>query len=151
MRIHLLATEEQFDDARHVEKVLESEGSGDVSIACWEPGQISPYHCHPQATEIYLCVVGGGTMRTPVSSAVLAPGSLVVHPEGELHEYENGSQRSVLFRVRYGEAVIGRELAWRGHPDWHQLPADARYFEQHPPGAATDQPAPSVGTGAEPV
>jgi hypothetical protein len=38
---------------------------GDVTVACWEPGQISPYHCHPEATEIYFCFSGGGTMRTP--------------------------------------------------------------------------------------
>lgn len=150
MRVHLLAVEERFDVARHVEKVLEVQGSGDVSVACWEPGQISPYHCHPRATEIYLCVAGGGTMRTPVSREVLAPGSLVLHPEGELHEYENGSQRSVLVRVRYGEDVMGRELAWRGNPDWRQLPDDARYFEQHPAAAPADQPPPTIGPGAEP-
>ena len=40
---------------------------GDVTVACWEPGQISPYHCHPFATEIYFCFSGGGTMRTPLA------------------------------------------------------------------------------------
>ena len=37
---------------------------GDVTIACWEPGQVSPNHCHPFATEIYFCFEGGGTMLT---------------------------------------------------------------------------------------
>ncbi len=50
---------------RHVEKVLGRIAEGDVTIACWEPGQTSPNHLHPNATEIYFCVEGGGVMRTP--------------------------------------------------------------------------------------
>ena len=38
---------------------------GDVTGMLVEPGQISPYHCHPDATEIYFCYTGGGKMRTP--------------------------------------------------------------------------------------
>jgi hypothetical protein len=48
-----------------MEKVLGRTAEGDVTIACWEAGQTSPYHCHPDATEIYFCFEGGGTMRTP--------------------------------------------------------------------------------------
>ena len=35
-----------------------------MTVACWDPGQTSPYHCHPNCTEIYFCYEGGGTMRT---------------------------------------------------------------------------------------
>ena len=49
------------------------------------PGQISPYHRHPDATEIYFCFEGGGTMRTPHETIAIVPGSFVVHPPGELH------------------------------------------------------------------
>ena len=56
--------EAKFDAKQHVEKILAAVADGDVTVACWEPGQISPYHCHPHATEIYLCFEGGGTMRT---------------------------------------------------------------------------------------
>jgi mannose-6-phosphate isomerase-like protein (cupin superfamily) len=126
--------ERAFDVSRHVEKVLLADSLGDVSVACWEPGQVSPYHCHPEATEIYLCLEGGGTMRVPTGSVAITPGTAVVHPPGELHEFENGPSRSVLFRVRYGPDLAGRELAWRGQPDWRQRPDDARYF------ATTSQP-----------
>ena len=44
--------EKEFDPIKHVEKKLGLFGEGDVSIACWEPGQVSPNHCHPEATEI---------------------------------------------------------------------------------------------------
>src|SRR6187399_2500736 len=75
------------------------------AISPWHAGsraQVSPYHCHPDATEIYFCFSGGGTMRTPTQSLAIVPGSFVVHPPGELHEYTNGAQRTLLFRVRYG-------------------------------------------------
>ena len=60
-----LKSEEKFDPKKHVERVLGRVGEGDVTVACWEPGQTSPYHCHPHATEIYFCFEGGGTMKTP--------------------------------------------------------------------------------------
>ena len=56
--------EQRFDAIKHVEKKLGYFGEGDVSIACWEPGQVSPNHCHPDATEIYFCFEGVGIIRT---------------------------------------------------------------------------------------
>ena len=110
-------------------------GEGDVTIACWEPGQTSPYHCHPDATEIYFCFEGGGTMRTPSATIALEPGMFVVHPRGELHEYANGARRTVLFRVRYGTDMAARHLDWRGHGGWTQSAEDAAYYKAHPVGA----------------
>ena len=71
-----LTAEQQFDPQKHVERVLGTTGEGDVTIACWEPGQTSPYHCHPGATEIYFCFEGGGTMRTPNETIMIGPGML---------------------------------------------------------------------------
>jgi mannose-6-phosphate isomerase-like protein (cupin superfamily) len=107
---------------------------GDVTVACWEPGQISPYHCHPHATEIYFCFEGGGVMRTPAQTVAVVPGSFVVHPPGELHEYANGPSRTLLFRVRYGTDMMTRHFEWRGNSQWKQSPQDTEYFSQHPPG-----------------
>ena len=80
-----LKAEEKFDPKHHVEKILGTAGEGDVTVACWEPGQVSPYHCHPNAVELYFCFEGGGTMRTPAETVEVKPGSFVVHPRGELH------------------------------------------------------------------
>ena len=57
--------EQEWDPKKHVEKILaelEVGGGqlGDYTVACWEPGQISPNHCHPHCTEIYFCFEGGG-------------------------------------------------------------------------------------------
>src|SRR5262249_50707487 len=82
-----LKSEEKFDAKKHVARVRGRVAEGDVTVACWEPGQTSPYHCHPHATEIYFCFEGGGTMRTPDETVTVTPGCFVVHPPGELHEW----------------------------------------------------------------
>ena len=104
----------------------------DAAFALREPGQISPYHCHPEATEIYFCFSGGGTMRTPSETVPVMPGGFVVHPPGEVHEYENGATRTLLFRVRYGADMRAHHCAWRGHAGWRQSAADAAYYRAHP-------------------
>jgi quercetin dioxygenase-like cupin family protein len=134
MHLFSVVDEQQFNPVRHVEKVLGRIGEGDVTVACWEPGQISPYHCHPDATEIYFCFQGGGVMRTPQETVDVVPGSFVVHPPGEVHEYANGPQRTLLFRVRYGGNMATRFLDWRGNADWKQRPEDVAYYREHPVG-----------------
>jgi quercetin dioxygenase-like cupin family protein len=132
MHVFSLLQEQEFDPKKHVEKILGRIGEGDVTVACWEPGQVSPYHCHPGATEIYFCFQGGGKMRTPERTIDVTPGAFVVHPRGELHEYENGPARTLLFRVRYGEDMATRFFDWRNKPGWKQDPADADYFRLNP-------------------
>ena len=133
MLVFKLEQEQEWDPNRHVEKVLGKIGGGDVTVACWEPGQVSPYHCHPDATEIYFCFSGGGVMRTPTETTDIIPGAFVVHPPGELHEYENGAARTLLFRVRYGADMQARFHDWRGNAAWTQSAEDAAYFHAHLP------------------
>jgi len=132
MHVFSLEREQQWDPKRHVEKILGTEAGGDFTVACWEPRQISPNHCHPHATEIYFCYSGGGTMRTPDSTVPVTPGSFIVHPPGEVHEYENGPTRTLLFRVRYGNDMLSRHVSWRTIPKWTQSAEDAEYYRQHP-------------------
>jgi quercetin dioxygenase-like cupin family protein len=145
MQVFDVVREQEFNAKRHVEKLLGCIAEGDVTVACWEPGQISPYHCHPSATEIYFCFDGGGVMRTPEQTVDVTAGSCVVHPPGELHEYANGSRRTILFRVRYGDNMAARFFDWRGNADWQQSLDDAEYFRRHPlltsvPSQAKDIP-----------
>ena len=112
-----LNKEKEFSSEKHVEKILGKFGEGDVTVACWEPGQISPYHAHNDATEIYFCYQGGGVMTTDDGKVDLTPGSFIDHPRGEYHEYENGPERTLLFRVRYGDDTKSSHRHWRGHED----------------------------------
>ena len=133
MQVFNLPHEAEFNTYKHVEKILGEVGGGDVTVACWEPGQISPYHCHPHATEIYFCFEGVGTMRTPDGIVAVVPGAFVVHPAGEVHEYANGPERTLLFRVRYGSSMAARHLQWRGKDGWTQSAQDAEYYRLNPP------------------
>ena len=108
MHVFDLLKEQLFRPDRHVEKILGKFGEGDVTVACWEPGQVSPYHDHPYATEIYFCFQGGGKMKTQETTASITPGAFVVHPPGEPHEYTNGPERTLLFRIRYGKEMVSR-------------------------------------------
>ena len=134
MLVFSVVDEQVFNPRRHVEKILGRVAEGDVTVACWEPRQISPNHCHPHATEIYFCFEGGGRMRTPTETVDVVPGAFVVHPPGELHEYANGPARTLLFRVRYGTDMSSRHFEWRGNARWQQSARDAEYFHKRPPG-----------------
>ncbi len=127
-----LHAEQEFSAAKHVEKILGTLAGGDFTVACWEPGQVSPNHCHPDATEIYFCLEGGGKMKTPSETIEVGPGAFVVHPPGEVHEYTNGGQRTLLFRVRYGDDVVSRTLNWPSNPDFQQSPEDIDYYKKNP-------------------
>mgnify|MGYP001349506659 FL=1 len=128
MHVFKLSDEQQFDPVRHVEKILGTIAGGDVTIACWEPEQVSPNHCHPEATEIYFCFEGGGVMNTLEGTVEIVPGSFVLHPPGELHEYANGAERTLLFRVRYGADMVARIKDWPTNKDWNPTEEDLAYF-----------------------
>ena len=98
MLVFDLDKQKEFSDSKHVEKVLASVEEGDVTVACWEPGQVSPNHCHPDATEIYFCFEGGGKMKT------------------------------LLFRVRYGGDMAARVKDWPSSLDWSPTSEDKEYF-----------------------
>src|SRR5271170_2332714 len=134
MHVFSVVEQAEFNPKKHVEKILGTIEEGDVAVACWEPGQTSPYHCHPDATEIYFCFEGGGTMRTPTETLAIVPGAFVVHPRGELHEYVNGPQRTLLFRVRYGDAMSGRTRELPSNLGWKPRREDLEYFEKNPTG-----------------
>ena len=118
MFIYHVEEEHNFSPDRHSENILGRIENGDISIACHEPGQIGPYHVHPNCTEIYYCIQGRGTMRVAGENVEMTPGTIIVHPPGELHEFSCGSERVILFRVRYGEGFSSQIQEWPNNPDW---------------------------------
>jgi hypothetical protein len=71
-------------------------------------------------------------MQTPTETIAVRPGAFLVHPPGEVHEYENGPARTLLFRVRYGSDMRAHHCDWRGNWDWKQSAEDAEYYLRHP-------------------
>ena len=85
MHVFSLEREQEWNPKHHVEKILGRVADGDVTVACWSPAH-QPLPLPSYATEIYFCVSGGGTMRTPQETVAITPGAFVVHPPGEVHE-----------------------------------------------------------------
>ena len=112
--------EQEWDPKKHVEKILAELDvgggqAGDYTVACWEPGQISPNHCHPYCDRNLFLLLRRRQDATPSGTVDVVPGSFCVHPPGEVHEYINGPQRSLLFRVRHGTDMLSRHVEWRGN------------------------------------
>ena len=72
--------------------------------------------------------------RPPVPAGVADAPPAVSFSPGEVHEYINGPQRSLLFRVRHGTDMLSRHVEWRGNPEFKQSAEDAAYYRAHPPG-----------------
>ncbi len=72
---------------------------------CYEPGQLTPFHVHPNDDEVIFCVEGRGTItfeeRPPVP---MAPGSLVNLPAGLPHGIEaaKDSRMVVIYTTNAG-------------------------------------------------
>ena len=101
MEIVDLKAAEEFSPEHHIHKSLTSTSHSDISIACWEPGQISPIHCHPEADEIYHVVQGEGVFNDGRTERRLRSGDTVIFPAGEVHQVQ-AVTRMVLYRVQAG-------------------------------------------------
>ena len=73
-------------------------------------------------------------MRTPSGTVEVKPDAFVAHPRGELHEYTNGPQRTLLFRARYGDDMWTRTKDWPANPDFRVKSEDAAFFAARPEG-----------------
>lgn len=105
-----LKAAEEYSPAHHVHKSLTQTERSDITIACWEPGQTSPIHCHPGADEIYHVVSGEGLFRDGRTEKKLGPGGTVLFPAGDVHQV-HALTRMVLYRVQAGADR---------HPEMHE-------------------------------
>jgi len=106
-------------DARVNQPLL---GSKDLvtRMNCYEPGQITPLHVHPDDDEVVFCVEGRGAVTFEAREAVpLLPGTLVSLPAGFAHRIEaapdsrmvviyttNAGYTSVRLRVESGDTGV---------------------------------------------
>lgn len=96
-----LKAAEEFSPKHHVHKSLTETERSDITIACWEPGQTSPIHCHPGADEIYHVMEGEGVFSDGRTEKRLGPGATVLFRAGEAHQVR-AVTRMVLYRVQAG-------------------------------------------------
>ena len=134
MHVFNLRAEQAFDPKKHMERVLGRIDEGDVTVACWEPGQTSPYHCHPNATEIYLCFEGGGGMRTPTETIEIGsdrgPSSFI--REASCTNTSTARNAPSCSACATARKCPVRTKEWPSNPDWTPRPQDIAYFGRNP-------------------
>jgi len=76
---------------------------------CYEPGQITPLHVHPNDDEVVFCVEGRGAVTFLEREAVpMSPGSLVSLPAGLAHRIEAAadSRLVVIYTTNAGYTSV---------------------------------------------
>jgi quercetin dioxygenase-like cupin family protein len=76
---------------------------------CYEPGQITPLHMHPNDDEVVFCVAGRGAIMFEQLDAVpMVPGSLVSLPAGLPHRIEAAadSRLVVIYTTNTGYTSV---------------------------------------------
>ena len=64
---------------------------------CYEPGQITPLHTHPDDDEVVFCVEGRGAVKFEGRDAVpLIPGTILNCPAGLAHHIEAASDSRMV-------------------------------------------------------
>ena len=84
---------------------------------CYEPGQITPLHIHPNDDEVVFCVEGRGAVTFEERQAVpLTPGSIVSLPAGLAHRIEAAadSRMVVIYTVNAGYTSVRPNTETRG-------------------------------------
>lgn len=76
---------------------------------CYEPGQITPLHMHPDDDEVVFCVEGRGAVTFEEREAVpLSPGAIVSLPAGLAHRIEAApdSRMVVIYTAPAGYSSV---------------------------------------------
>ena len=79
---------------------------------CYEPGQTTPLHMHPNNDEVVFCVAGRGAITFEQLDAVpIVPGSLVSLPAGLPHRIEAAadSRMVVIYTTNTGYTSVRPE------------------------------------------
>ena len=79
---------------------------------CYEPGQVTPFHVHPNDDEVIFCVEGRGAITFADRPDVpMAPGSLVSLPAGLPHGIEAAadSRMVVIYTTNAGYTSVRPE------------------------------------------
>jgi quercetin dioxygenase-like cupin family protein len=79
---------------------------------CYEPGQVTPFHVHPNDDEVIYCVEGRGAITFETLPPVpMVPGSFVSLPAGLPHGIEAAadSRMVVIYTIQAGYSSVRAE------------------------------------------
>jgi quercetin dioxygenase-like cupin family protein len=95
-------------DARVNQPLLESKDLV-TRMNCYEPGQVTPFHVHPNDDEVIFCVEGRGAITFEYLPPVpIVPGSLISLPAGLPHGIEAAadSRMVVIYTTNAGYTSV---------------------------------------------
>jgi len=98
-------------EARVNQPLLESKNFV-TRMNCYEPGQVTPFHVHPNDDEVIFCVEGRGAITFETLDPVpIVPGSLVNLPAGLPHgiEADTDSRMVVIYTTNAGYTSVRPE------------------------------------------
>ena len=91
----------EFSMAKRIRKKLLGSSRMVAELLCYEPGQSTPVHYHPQQDEVFYVLEGSGTISTSNDGAMkttkVEPKSLILVPAGTQHGLIAESRMVVLF------------------------------------------------------
>ena len=103
-------------DARVNQPLLDSKDLV-TRMNCYEPGQITPLHMHPNDDEVVFCVEGRGAVTFEDRDDVpMQPGTLVSLPAGLAHRLEAApdSRLVLIYTARAGYTSVRPHVESRG-------------------------------------
>ncbi len=90
----------EFSTAKRVRKKLLGSRKIVAELLCYEPGQSTPVHHHPEQDEVFLVLEGSGTISTgdgeAMEKATVGPKSLIHVPAGTRHGLTAGDSRLII-------------------------------------------------------
>lgn len=89
----------EFSTEKRIRKKLRGSGKIVAELLCYEPGQGTPIHQHPQQDEVFYVLEGSGTIFAGDEQASIHPQSLIFVPAQTLHGITaaNGTRLVILF------------------------------------------------------
>jgi quercetin dioxygenase-like cupin family protein len=91
----------EFSAAKRIRKKLLGSSRIVAELLCYEPGQSTPVHHHPQQDEVFYVLEGSGRIFTRSDSSdtetKVEPKSLIFVPSGTQHGLTADSRMVVLF------------------------------------------------------
>ncbi|MBI2816767.1 MAG: cupin domain-containing protein [Acidobacteria bacterium] len=86
----------EFSTAKRIRKKLIGSGKMVAELLCYEPGQSTPVHQHPQQDEIFYVLEGTGKLTVNGEERSITAKSLILVPARSQHGLVAGDTRLVI-------------------------------------------------------
>ena len=86
----------EFSTGKRIRKKLLGSGKIVAELLCYEPGQSTPIHHHPQQDEVFYVLEGSGKITIGEEEAIINPKSLILVPAQTRHGVTAGDSRLVI-------------------------------------------------------